>query len=76
MTPTHFLSIRNRLTSSSSLVDCTYWTMILLGSHLFLCGFEICDILLKNLYVCEVEFEDDEPWLVKRMKLGVWITII
>jgi len=22
--------------------------------------------------VCEVEFEDDEPWLVKRVKLGVW----
>ena len=20
----------------------------------------------------EVEFEDDEPWLVKRVKLGVW----
>ena len=72
MIPTQFLAIRNRLTSSSSLVDCTYWTMILLGSHLFLRGFEICDILLKNVYVSEVEFEDDEPWLVKRVKLGVW----
>ena len=25
MTPTQFLAIRNRLTSSSSLVDCTYY---------------------------------------------------
>jgi len=72
MTPTQFLAIRNRLTSSSPLIDCTYWTMIFLGSHLFLCGFEICDILLKNLDVSEVEFEDDKPWLVKRVKLGVW----
>ena len=48
-----------------------YFVMILLGGTLFLRGFEVCSIELRNLYVRLIEFEDNSDWLVKRMVIGV-----
>ena len=71
MTPEEFEILRNRLVSSGKKEDFTYWVMILIASHLFLRGEEVCNILLCNIYIREIVFEDGYPWLVKRFILGV-----
>ena len=71
MTPEEFEILRNRLVSSEKKEDFTYWIMILIASHLFLRGEEVCNILLCNIYIREIVFEDGYPWLVKRFILGV-----
>ena len=55
------------------MILCTskYFVMILLGGTLFLRGFEVCSIELRNVYVRLIEFEDNCDWLVKRMVIGV-----
>ena len=51
--------------------DFMYWAMILIASHLFLRGEEVRNILLCNIYIREIVYEDGYPGLVKRFILGV-----
>jgi len=71
MTPDEFEILRTRLVSSGKKEDFTYWNMILIASHLFLRGEEVCNILLFNLYLRKIVYEDGCQWFVKRFILGV-----
>ena len=71
MTPEEFEILRNRLVSSGKKEDFTYWIMILISSHLFLRGEEVCNILLCNIYIRVIVYEDGRQWFVKRFILGV-----
>jgi len=71
MDPEEFEVLRNRLVSSGKKEEFMYWTMLLIGSLLFLRGDEVCNLLLRDIYVREIVFEEGYPWMVKRLILGV-----